>query len=78
MFHCKSACSIDPSSELTFCRDIVDTEPFMGNVYKMLLGSFNEGWDNPEKKSPSIQSSASLPFPSDPDLRFHKETTGGD
>jgi hypothetical protein len=27
-------------------RDIIDTTPYDGNVYKMLLGSFDSSWDD--------------------------------
>jgi hypothetical protein len=39
-------------------RDIIDTTPYDGNVYKMLLGSFDSSWDD----EPS-SATDNIPFP---------------
>lgn len=44
---------------LTSSRDIVDTEPWDGNMLKMLLGAFNPFFDGDgEKVSPEVGSPA--------------------
>jgi hypothetical protein len=40
-------------------RDIIDHTPWDGNVYKMLLGSFDTSWDD----APSTPDTAQPPFP---------------
>jgi hypothetical protein len=37
---------------LTFDRDIIDTEAWTGNVYKMLLGSMDRAWDEHRPETP--------------------------
>lgn len=44
------------------CRDLVDTEPWNGNVWKMLLGAINEKFDDdPISPVPSRRSLAQSP-----------------
>jgi len=35
---------------LTACRDIVDTEPSTGDVWKMLLGAINPRFDDDDEE----------------------------
>ena len=43
-------------SGLTYLRDVIDTEPSYGDVYKMLLGSFVENYDGDENRLELVES----------------------
>ena len=49
---------ISSYSQLTIVfSDIIDTEPSWGDVNKMILGSFVEGWDKRDEEEASVSAS---------------------
>lgn len=49
---------ISSYSQLTIaCSDIIDTEPSWGDVNKMILGSFVEGWDKRDEEETNVSAS---------------------
>lgn len=53
----------DELTSLGVSTDIIDTEPYDGNVYKILLGSIDAQWDKYSPKTPTMPSTSRPPVP---------------